>query len=35
MLYEFGSGDKEELRSETWVRRKLVIRVSELWTGGK
>ena len=35
MLYEFGSGDKEELRSEAWERRKWVIRVSELRTGGK
>jgi len=34
MLYEFGSGDTEELRSETRERRKLVNRVSELRTGG-
>jgi hypothetical protein len=32
---EFGSGDKEELRSETRERRKWVNRVSELETGGK
>jgi hypothetical protein len=32
---EFGSGDKEELRSETRERRKWVNRVSELGTGGK
>jgi hypothetical protein len=35
MLYEFGSGDKEELRSEARERRKWVNRVSELRTGGK
>jgi len=35
MLYEFGSGDKEELKSETRERRKWVNRVSELRTGGK
>jgi len=35
MLYEFGSGDKEELRSEARERRKWVKRVSELRTGGK
>jgi hypothetical protein len=32
---EFGSGDKEDLRSETWERRIWVNRVSELGTGGK
>jgi hypothetical protein len=32
---EFGSGDKDELRSETRERRKWVNRVSELRTGGK
>jgi hypothetical protein len=35
MLCEFGSGDKEELRSETRERRKWVDRVSEAGTGGK
>jgi len=35
MLYEFGSGGKEELRSEAQEWRKWVIRVSELRTGGK
>jgi len=35
MLYEFGSGDKEEFRSEARERRKWVNRVSELRTGGK
>jgi len=35
MLDEFGSGDKEELRSETRERRKWVNGVSELRTGGK
>jgi len=34
-LNEFGSGDKEELRSEARERRKWVNRVSELRTGGK
>jgi hypothetical protein len=34
MHYEFGSGDTEELRSETRERRKWVNRVSELRTGG-
>jgi len=33
-LYEFGSRDKEELRSEARERRKSVNRVSELRTGG-
>jgi len=33
--YEFGSGDKEELRSETRERSKWVNRVPELRTGGK
>jgi hypothetical protein len=32
ILYEFGSGDKEELRSEARDRRKWVNRVSELGT---
>jgi hypothetical protein len=32
---EFGSGDKQELRSETRERRKWVNGVSELGTGGK
>jgi hypothetical protein len=35
ILYEFGSGDKEELRSEARERRKWVSRESELRTGGK
>jgi len=35
MLYEFGRGDNEELRSEARERRKWVNRVSELRTGGK
>jgi hypothetical protein len=35
MLYEFGSGDTEELRSETREQKKQVNRVSELRTGGK
>ena len=35
MLYELGSGVKEELRSEARERRKWVNRVSELRTGGK
>jgi hypothetical protein len=35
MLYEFGSRDKEELRSEARGRRKWINRVSELRTGGK
>jgi len=35
ILYEFGSEDKEELRSETRERRKWANRVSELRTGGK
>jgi len=35
MQYEFGSGDKEELRSEARELRKWVNRVSELRTGGK
>jgi hypothetical protein len=35
ILYEFGSGDTEELRSEARKRRKWVNRVSELRTGGK
>jgi hypothetical protein len=35
MLYEFGSGDKEELRSEAWEERKWINIVSELRTGGK
>jgi len=35
ILYEFGGGDKEELRSEARKRRKWVHRVSELRTGGK
>jgi len=34
-VYEFGSGDKKELRSEARERRKWVNRVSELRTGGK
>ena len=35
ILYEFGSGDTEELRSETRERRKWVNRVSELRPGAK
>jgi hypothetical protein len=35
ILYEIGSGDTEELRSEAQKRRKWVNRVSELRTGGK
>jgi hypothetical protein len=35
MLYEFKSGDKEVLRSETWEQRKWVNRVLELSTAGK
>jgi len=35
MLYEFESGDKEELRSKARERRKWVNRVSQLRTGGK
>ena len=35
MMFEFGSGDKEELRSETRERRKRFNTVSELRTGGK
>jgi hypothetical protein len=35
MLYEVGSGDKEELGSEARDRRKWVSRQSELRTGGK